>query len=190
MTSGIDLFLSSEKVDLAAFEDEFSGFSKAVRLEMLPRYHVDSELPHIRDFLAGKPTDFSFNSEWYGLIRSAVQRGASMLHFRGLPDDPTPYLRFELAAYQGAHDAGEEFRFLYNHEIEGAVGEADALPDFWLFDDARAYPILYDGRGGVLGVVRADRQATASLVALVEKLKSISPRSLQWAREVYVDLRN
>jgi hypothetical protein len=190
MISGVDLFGTSQRIDLAEFGAEFSQFTtSAVRLEMLPRYHMESELGSLADFLAGKPVDASSNSGWHDTIRAARDRGAAMLRIRGLPELTTPYLRFELAAYTASEKAGEEFRFFRNDEIEGAAGADAALPDFWLFDESRAYPILYDTRGGVLGVVKADDSGTAALCALVDKLKSIPSRSLAWASEHYGHLR-
>lgn len=157
MPRGIDLFSESDKIDLASFGREFGAFERsAKRLELLPRYSVPSEGPDLERFRAGAEPRPELNQDWVEILDAASARAAKVYRIRALSSPPTTYEDFELAhAYPLNREHGEEIRTLRRVHLEANVGLDDALVDYWLFDDSRAFVMHYDARGGFLGITKA-----------------------------------
>lgn len=191
MITGIEVFAESIKCQLSEFGAEFTNFrTSARRLELLPSYHVEGELSELASFLHGGSYDPNFNADWHKILESAKARGAKVERIRGLPEKATPYLRFEIVhAYPMNIARGESIKFTYLSDIEKTVSSGAVLPDFWLFDEARAYLVQYDGRGGFLGVLRVADAHAKHLAELYNTVHS-QARPWKWGSGSYVQIHN
>jgi hypothetical protein len=130
----------------------FSEFEReAFRLETLDDYGNSGGVDAYRAFLAGEPQPQGYQEVgWVTTVRDAVLAGKRIYRVHVLSRPLTPYLRFELSwGYHRNMAAGEEFYILDTTEKENPITDA---PDFWLFDDAVAGSMDYDGDGKYLGV--------------------------------------
>jgi len=190
MRGGIDLFTHAAKVDLAVFGGHFATFKSAIRLESLPQYHVSNELPALAEFRAGRIPDTSFNAEWHEILTAAKTRGAQVSRMRAVPSTPTDYLKFEIQhAYRQNALLGEDISFCLLSDLATVVGEEGAFADFWVFDETTTFLMVYDGRGGFMGVVQAANDVSGDCLAVVQRLRLVS-RPLDWAVHEYAAARN
>lgn len=187
MFTGIELYSHATKSELADFGGEFAGFLRsAKRLEVLPAYNVAQEHEALQVFRNGGHVDPSFNTDWHGILDGAAKRGANVDRVRVVPAIPTEYLRFEIiCGYVQSTDRGERQHFVEENDFASILGADVAAPDFWLFDDERAYLMMYDPRGSFMGVMKVDAAATANLHRLYETLAARS-RDLPWAVNEYL----
>ena len=140
----------------AAFE-EFTRY--AFRLEGLPEYQVNDERSQLIDFLGGKPlpSPYKARAEWCLWVRESVASNKRLERVRLLPEQLTPYIRYEIEwGYIYGADAGEQIR---------VVLPGTALPDFggndfWLFDDTRAFVMNYGPTGEFLGSQQINEERT------------------------------
>ena len=119
------------------------------RLEALNAYDVEDEAEEIRAFEAGLPfPKVPGMEESMDLFRRMVARGVRLqrLHVVDLP--LTPYLRYELAAYDGNVEAGEEILVA---DRAWHPDLAELTQDFALFDAETSHPSVvwmhYDASG-------------------------------------------
>jgi hypothetical protein len=126
----------------ALFEDVQSSW---FRLETLQVYDVGYEAAEYDEFL--RTGQFHrVDDSWQQMIARHVRAGRTLQRVHVVEEPLTDYLRYELAAYQVNGAAGEEIRLL---PVTAGAWPA-TLPrgeDFWLFDDATAWRMLYDAQG-------------------------------------------
>lgn len=187
MNSGLRIYSASEKVDISVFGTEFSVFSSsATRLELLPVYRVPEEERAILAFRSGEPVDRSFNEGWHRILSSAAARNAAVKRLRAIPPTPTEYLKFETEhGYIPSQSFGEEVRFIEIEKVSSRFGETPLL-DFWVFDRARFYLMIYDTRGVFLGVLKLRVDLGDELLGYVDDLWE-DAHGLDWARECFTD---
>jgi hypothetical protein len=124
----------------------FTGVrSSWFRLETLQQYDVDYEAAEYRGFLlTGHLKDEP--GEWQRMITEHTQAGRQLRRVHVIEEPLTDYLRYELAVYELNQRAGEDIRVLPTVRGEWP----DHLPrayDFWVFDDADAWKMIYDDDG-------------------------------------------
>jgi hypothetical protein len=119
------------------------------RLEALNLYDTEAEAPERRAFEAGLPfPEVPEMKRSMDLFRRMVDRGVRLqrLHVVDLP--LTPYVRFELAAYDQNDEAGEEI-LLADRAWHPDL--AELTQDFALFDAETTHPCAvwmhYDAAG-------------------------------------------
>lgn len=133
----------------------FETFERtAFRLETLEAYDIEEEREEIARFLAGE----DMGPEWSDnpWVRSMTDKGKHVSRVHVFRSPLTDYLRYELAAYPGNIEAGEEIGI-----IDLSEQTVTGLPDhdFWLFDDRDVYRMHYTEAGGFVGaeLLPADR---------------------------------
>jgi len=141
--------------------DLYRDAAEAFRLEAQREYAVPAESAQLKAFLEGQPLPFDPAVERsMEIIRSATARGA---HFRRVHvvDLPlSPYLRYEMRAYQENVAAGEQVSIAVRswHRDLAALDE-----DFVLFDpgtDRQAVVWMrYDVRGQLADTLYRDSPA-------------------------------
>lgn len=121
----------------------------AWRLEVLDEYDSPRTRQRIAQLQAGQAIDWTGNLPWYHLVTDARIAGRQVGRVHVIPERLTPYLRFELAAYQNNQAAGETVQLLPRDQAE-ALG----IPsfDFWLFDGTSAAVLYYGARGVMLRI--------------------------------------
>lgn len=143
------------------FAEKIKNFThEAFRLETLPEYRVDGEWQHFQAYLAGKPTVFEKN-DWHDLIAQHRTAGRKMIRLRLLPEDMTPYLEYELLAYQQNLLAGEEIFFLPDDACEDLVGQIPK--DAWMFDGETIIQMNYGETGDYKGSALLENAAALDL---------------------------
>ena len=187
MLTGMQLFSSATKIELADFGAEFAAFSStAKRLEVLPAYNVLEERGALDAFRRGAIIDPAFNAGWHSILDAAAVRGASIERIRVLPDRPIEYVEFEIIhGYVPNQAHGERCSFVSQKGFSSVVGIDGIAIDFWLFDEERAYIMLYDSRGSFLGTMKAELPATKHLRDIYASLLPYA-RSLEWTTEHYL----
>lgn len=107
----------------------FFRFSKsAFRYEALQEYDVHFEKEAYQQFHNTGQLPAHFNQEWHSIIATALKRGAKMQRVRLLSFPLSPYLQYELRAYQESLLHWEEIRYITKNELSWCK-------DFWIFDD-------------------------------------------------------
>jgi hypothetical protein len=131
----------------------FQSFQKSMfRLETLDAYSVASDaiLPL---YLAGDPLPpppNKYQLEWWGIIEEASKQEKDVSRVHVVPNELTPYLRYEIDwgyAYSAQH--GEKI-FLVSREDNKRLADI-AAEDFYLFDDKTLVYVKYDESGSHLG---------------------------------------
>jgi hypothetical protein len=121
----------------------------AYRLELLGEYDSPAVRERVQRFAAEGRIDTGRPRPFLSMVREKIGAGAVMsrTHVIG---QMTPYLRYELAAYELNVDAGEDVRIL----PQDRAGDVE-LPtfDFWLWDSILASVMLYGHRGAWLGAI-------------------------------------
>lgn len=124
------------------------------RLETLQVYDVGSDRAPFEEFLRTGQIDASGGAEWREMIRRHVVAGRSLRRVHVVEEPLTDYLRFEIAAYELNHAAGEDIGLIPVPRGEWPEGLPRDL-DFWLIDDgepgATAWLMDYDEDGGYRG---------------------------------------
>lgn len=124
--------------------ETFSGY--AWRLEARDVFDIPDERDRIDEYLR---TGLVTPSEgWNRIIRRAADRGAGIGRVRLVGYPVTGYTRFELAAYAGNAEAGEDIRLVDRRQLDASWADA---PDFWMFDDDQVWLMRYDAGGAYLG---------------------------------------
>lgn len=134
----------------------FDAFERSVfRLEALDVYNVPSDADRLSQFLAGEamsPRTVENDSYLQRTARLAASgRSLSRVHAVGRP--LTDYVRYELAAYAGNVEAGEQV--LIADRDAHADGLVKLDEDFWLFDDRTVALMRYEPDGTFVEVVDA-----------------------------------
>ncbi len=140
------------------------------RLEAQPRYAVPAESAQLRAFTEGRPLPFDPEVDRsMQVIRTAVAR-IHRVHVVDLP--LTPYLRYEMAAYQENIEAGEAVSIAVRawHPDLAALTE-----DFVLFDPGSDHQAMvwmrYDDRGQLTG---RDYSADPADLALASRHRDVA----------------
>src|SRR5258708_6777845 len=119
------------------------------RLELLAEYDSPATRERMARYFAGDGIDAGRRKPWLSMVAEKTGAGAVMsrVHLIG---KITPYLRYELAAYEQNIGAGEDVRILPQNHADGLE-----LPgfDYWLWDSALASVMLYGHRGAWIGAV-------------------------------------
>jgi hypothetical protein len=135
---------------LNEFGELFQTFkTTAFRLESLDAYSVPEEREEFDRFRNGEPLSISQNREWTTFVDSCVRAGKTIQRVHLLPNQLTPYLRFEIDwGYVYSSAAGEDIRLGTRESID----LPEANQDFWLFDDQFLVLMRYDNIGAFLGI--------------------------------------
>lgn len=140
-------------LDDPGWERLFTGLSESwFRLETLQRYDVDYEDQEFREFLESGTIDPA-PGPWQQMITGHTAAGRSLRRVHVVVEPLSDYLRYEFAAYHRNAEAGEDIGIIAVSGDEWPVG----LPsnrDFWLFDDADAWDMLYDDAGHFVAAER------------------------------------
>jgi hypothetical protein len=115
------------------------------RLETLQRYDVEYEADEFDEFLRTGRLDRAAGP-WQHMISAHKRAGRTLQRVHVVVEPLTAYLRYELAAYAHNARAGEDIRVIPTPAGAWPPG----LPknrDFWLFDDADAWAMIYDPAG-------------------------------------------
>lgn len=190
MIDGTKLFQDAEVISLREFGVEFSTFTvSAKRLETYPRYRVTEEAEAYDAYQAGAAVDVLFNKGWHDLLRTAEARNAKIERIRILPQRMNAYVQFEIEhGYAVSAQFGEEISVVEYDRFRDIAGELGATPDFWLFDDQRAYLMVYDADGVFLGVLKLGDAAASDLLSLYVAVSKVA-HDLDWAFGKYVRSR-
>ncbi|MFI1868799.1 DUF6879 family protein [Streptomyces jumonjinensis] len=125
----------------------FETFERtAFRLETLDVYDIGEEREEIARFLSGE----DMGPEWADnpWVRSMTDKGKHVSRVHVFRSPLTDYLRYELSAYPGNIEAGEEIGIIDLSE-QAVTGLSDH--DFWLFDDRDVYRMHYTETGAFVG---------------------------------------
>ncbi|MGH7881921.1 MAG: DUF6879 family protein [Candidatus Dormibacteraceae bacterium] len=177
-------FLSSED-----FGDLFKSFSRsAFRLETLPRYEVEEEAEEFAAYLEGNPLppESSDDIDWRHWIETSTRQGRSWSRVHIMPEQLTPYLRYQIEwGYLFNSQAGEDIRLLFSH----AASIPSNLPcrDFWLFDDSKVVIMHYAETGKYLG---AEINQNNNELALYQQTKNFALQHSIALRNYLKELRN
>lgn len=159
--------------DFAKAFDEFGKY--AFRLEALPEYRTEAELPLVRAYLSGDPLPpEDLHKDWLAQVRAKRDAGAHFERVRVLTEPLTPYLRYEIEwGYLLLASAGDEVSLI-------APDRAASLElpgfDFWLFDDELGVHMLYGPNGEYEGVRRVDpKELDHCIRARTELLDAAEP---------------
>ena len=136
------------------FNNLFESFSySAFRLETLPRYQVSGESEELAAYLEGAflPPESPGDSNWCRRIAASTKKGLSWSRVHVMPDQLTPYLRYEIEwGYLFNAQAGEDIRLLFPNQAP-PIPENLPFHDFWLFDDTKLVLMHYGENGKYLG---------------------------------------
>jgi hypothetical protein len=120
------------------------------RLETLQNYPGDDD-EDVEAFRAGVPQPRRPEAQWYyDNVAAAARDGRVWQRVHVVTQPPTDYIRAELAGYSGNVSCGEDVRII-------PIGEGEPWPvgvprhDFWLFDSAHLFEMLYDEDAAWLG---------------------------------------
>lgn len=153
--------------DLIKLFEDFSG--TAFRLETLGKYTVEGEQEDFRRFLSGDPLPPTPNEQWCRRIREAAAQGKDYQRIRLLPDPLTPYMKFEIDwCYLYSAEAGEKISVLLPEAP--ADLRAEAIQDFWMFDDEQVVLLHYDDEGRFSGAEQVDAGKVPAYRALRDRL--------------------
>lgn len=136
-------------ITLAQLAKDFTSLfqRRAFRLETLDFYDAVNEREPYATFLSGQLVDPAWRRPWQGLVRGVRESGRMMERVHIVSEPVTDYVRFSLLhGYPASVEAGEDVRIL------GLAAASEAglrCDDFWLFDDALAALLAYDGDGRV-----------------------------------------
>lgn len=136
------------------------------RLETLQHYAGD---PNFARFLAGEQwQDTDSKRHWCDLVRRKTSEGVTMQRVHVVIEPLTDYMRFELSwSYPQNAEAGEDISVLPTEKPWTPL-------DFWLFDDAQLWVMLYDEDGSLTEV---RRETQVEVLRSVWKLKRIAVSS-------------
>jgi hypothetical protein len=124
----------------------FTGLrSSWFRLETLQQYEVDYESDEYREFLQTGRLDRE-PGPWQQMISEHTRAGRKLQRVHVVQEPLTDYVRYEFAAYEHNQRAGEEIRLIPTPE-EVWPHDLPRGQDFWLFDDADAWAMVYDEAG-------------------------------------------
>ncbi|MFD7547596.1 DUF6879 family protein [Streptomyces sp. NPDC059578] len=128
----------------------FDTFEReAFRLETLDDYSRSGSVDAYQAFLSGEPQPDGYNESWVSEVRAHTNGGKRIYRVHILSRPLTPYLRYELGwGYQKNVTGGEEFFILDTTDKRNPL---EGVEDFWLFDEATAVVMHYDGAGAVTG---------------------------------------
>jgi hypothetical protein len=120
------------------------------RLETLQSYPGDDD-EDVAAFRAGIPQPRRAGAQWYyDNVAAAAQDGRVWQRVHVVTEPLTDYIRAELAGYSDNVRHGEDVRI-----IPVEVGESWPVDiphyDFWMFDSAHLFDMLYDEHGVWLG---------------------------------------
>jgi hypothetical protein len=131
----------------------FKSFGKSMfRLETLDAYSVASDVI-LPLYLAGEPLPpppNKYQLEWWGIVEDATKQEKEVSRVHVVPNELTPYLRYEIDwgyVYSAQH--GEKV-FLVSRDDNKRLAEV-AAEDFYLFDDKTLVYLKYDKAGAFLG---------------------------------------
>jgi hypothetical protein len=149
--------------ELPDFDRLFRAVTRsAVHLEMRDDYGPGSQA--FAAWREHRPYDRSGpDAVWHALVRSVVERGATVRRARIVSEPVSDYIRFEYDVTQAANlAAGEQVRWLPRQNASDL-----ALPgnDFWLFDGAVVLFNQFSGDGAATITELRDEPAVVSLCA-------------------------
>lgn len=122
----------------------------AFRLETLPQYLVEAEDQQFKEFLSGAKEPSIPPTEWCEWLTARKSEGKTLSCVHILPDELTPYLRFEIEwGYRYTAAAGQDVRLLTQDKMKPEF-EAMMGKDFWLIDDETVVFMEYDSEGRYL----------------------------------------
>lgn len=125
----------------------------AWRLETLPVYTLEEELPEVERYRAGNPTpppELSWYREWLDQIAKATNEGKRIERVRISTEPPTLYQQWESWAGQWNVRAGEQIRYISrSRALE--IGLPVDGGDWWLFDSLRLAKMRFDPDGRPCG---------------------------------------
>ncbi len=151
---------------LRVVSEHLSSFKRSVfRLEALNDYTSDAEDPLLRRWFAGEILPPRPDSYYRQMVRAARADGRSWQRVHAVTG-PTPYLRFEMAAFYAVNEeAGEKISVLQHPDLGAVFGEPP--PDFWLFDDATVIVMKYDTTNRIAAVpIVTDSEAVLRFLRL------------------------
>jgi hypothetical protein len=129
-----------------AWQALFTGLQRSwFRLETLQQYDVEYEAREYQEFQQTGRLDPA-PGKWQHMISAHKQAGRSLQRVHVLVEPLTAYLRYELAVYTRNARAGEQIGVIPTSPGAWPPGIPKA-EDFWLFDDADAWAMIYDAAG-------------------------------------------
>jgi hypothetical protein len=151
---------------------------RAFRLLTLDFYDAENEHGPYADFLAGNDVDPSWRRRWQGRVREICESGRTIGRVHAISEPPGDYIRFCLLhGYPYNVDAGEDVRITSRNYLTHQG-------DFWLFDDALAARLVYDGAGQVENVEMHDDAALlAELVSIRDEALAVAVPLAQYVAE-------
>ena len=132
----------AEPITDEGFGKLFTAYQRSAwRLELLPQYLIPGDI-YYPAFLAGEPVPphpegqwWKKGEAWINTIKGNVAAGRMMGRVHVLPEQLTPYLRFEIEwGYCYDSQAGDDIRLLEAGRVADDIRKL-AVQDFWVFDD-------------------------------------------------------
>lgn len=141
--------------------DAFDTFTHdATRIEALPAFLVPEEADALKAVQEGRQPDFAFMQEWYEYLEGVVASGRMSRRLRLVSDPLTDYEHMEVAwGYPANAEHGEEIRIMPRSDAPSD------MKDYWTFDGALVFEMLYDEDGAFVGSEHVESEKASRILA-------------------------
>ncbi|MFI6701101.1 DUF6879 family protein [Streptomyces sp. NPDC050509] len=154
-----------ERVDRDTFRRLFETFEyTAWRLETRRGYASDRQDPDFQQFLATGSSPCDPDEPWFVNIRAQTDTGKTVGRVRIADDPPTTEQRFLLDYARHNAAVGEDIRYLWREDADGATLPAE---DFWIFDSRVVALLHFDDEDNLLDIELITEPAEVVRYAIV-----------------------